>query len=515
MERIRQEIHRLFEGLERGRKFIRHDIWHIGKPGEEAPHGFIIKQVRVMILLVQSLVEDTLLLRAAALTFTAMLAAVPLLALIFLVIQQLNLGRDLPKLMDDFLGQPSGETQQVAQNDANPNDLVRQGIVKWLFQGMEELGENGAPGAPVGDGASTSPEGTPQEPGNTKDGKSNLPSPIELIMTLAEDGADPATIGITGVFFILTTVLGLMRNIESSFNAIWGVRQTRSWYRMFSDYVMVILLLPFLAATVVSVTTVLESRWDIEEGLGNLALASTRYVVIWTVFTVMFWVVPNTRVKFRYAVLGGVVAGTVWLLATAAYVNFMFGMTRFNLLYSGVALFPLFLMWMYVSWIILLFGAELSFAYQNEKTFAMERLSAGASPAYREALGVRAMTEVARRFDLAQSGLISEESAREWGVPTRLLNDTLESLTEAGLVQKCATQPVTYQPGRSIGRISIGDVVRALRESGRDPSDLRADPDLRPILDEVNGVDNSLMNTSLADVVRQDLFANAPRTQEG
>jgi membrane protein len=263
---------------------------------------------------------------------------------------------------------------------------------------------------------------------------------------------------------------------------------------------------------VVGITTSETVRSEL--GVFGFLLPSIRYVVIWAVFTAMYWVIPNTRVKFRYAVLGGVVAGTLWLLTSAAYAKFMFGLPRYSVIYSSVALFPLFLMWVYFSWIILLFGAELSFAYQNEKTFAMERLSAGASQAYREALGIRAMTEVAQRFETAQPGLVSAESAREWGVPTRLLNDTLETLTETGLVQKCATQPITYQPGRSVDKITVGDVVRALRDSGREPSDLRADPDLRPILDEVNGVDNSLMNTSLADVIQQDLLSNATRTQK-
>ena len=512
MERIRQEIRRLFEGLERGRRFGRHDIWHIGRPGEEVPHGFIIKQVRVMILLVRSLVEDTLLLRAAALTFTAMLAAVPFLALMFFVIQALDLDREIPRLMDDFLRDPSVETQEAALDDQEANELLRQGIVKWLFQGMEEVGSAEILGAEDGDGE-TAPAADGQEGlADDADVQEDLESPIEFLMESAQKSANPAAIGITGIFFIVTTVLGLMRNIESSFNAIWGARQTRSWYRMISDYVMVILLLPFLATTVITITT----STAIQERLGAFAivLEGAKYVVIWAVFTAMYWVVPNTRVKFRYAFLGGMVAGTVWLLFTHIYAQGMVGLARYELVYSTVALFPLLLMWMYFSWIILLFGAELSFAYQNEKTFAMEWLSAGASHAYREALGVRAMTEVAQRFDSAQSPLVAEEFAREWGVPTRLLNDTLESLAEAGLVQKCATQPATYQPGRSIDKITVGDVVRALRESGRDPSDLRADPDLRPILDEVNGVDNALMNTSLASVIQQGLFANDPRPQK-
>jgi len=131
---------------------------------------------------------------------------------------------------------------------------------------------------------------------------------------------------------------------------------------------------------------------------------------------------------------------------------------------------------------VLLFGAELTFAYQNEKTFAMERLAAGASYAYKEALGIWTMAALAHRFDAGMPPLTATEAAKEWGVPTRLLNDTFETLEAASLAQQTATDPPAYLPARSPERMTLQDVVNAMREHGRDPSPLREAHELEPIL---------------------------------
>jgi membrane protein len=160
-------------------------------------------------------------------------------------------------------------------------------------------------------------------------------------------------------------------------------------------------------------------------------------------------------------------------------------------------------MWIYFSWIIMLFGAELTYAYQNEKTFAMERWAAGASYAYREALAVRAMMEIARRFDAGEPGMPATQSAEDWHVPTRLLNETLEQLEEAGLVTPCATDPVTYVPARSLEKIGASEIIDAIREAGRDPSDLRAEPDLQPLLSHARADGDKELHEPLTEWLRR------------
>jgi len=448
---------------------VTHDAWHIGAPGEQVPHGIIIKQIRVAILLVQNLARDALTVRAAALTFATILGAIPFLALVFFVFQTFHLDAEVYQYLSDRLESrlshsvPSQEEEgQASQTPAaTPGIDSGKELKDLLFRGVGQLDQ-------------------------TADGKP-LENPVEVIVDWAQRGAKSQAVGVAGIIFVLGAVFGLMNNIESAFNTIWGLKRTRSWYRMFSDYLTLMLVLPFVVALVISVTAILESdRLRAELGFFGPALRGGQYAIIWLAFTAMYFFVPNTRVRFRYALLGGVVAGTLWCLLSWAYVKFQIGMLpKYNLFFSTVAQVPLLLMWVYFGWLILLFGAELTFAYQHEKTFAMERLAQGASYAYREALGLWVMVQLGKRFDEGLPPLSVVALAEQGNVPARLVADTLETLEKAGLATQCDQKSATYQPGKSLGRITVGDVIDCLREAGRDPSDLRAENTLKPLLAEL------------------------------
>lgn len=493
-------VQRAIDALERGRRFVTHDVWYIGLPGEEIPHGFIIKQVRVLILLVRNLLRGAFLMRAAALTFTSLLSVVPCIAILLIIIQKLNLGVYAVEFVTE-LAPRTPETAQSADipalrpagpdtnpsagaTDARQNEEIIRMLLRWIFADV----------SPETAGLSAGPDGTVQDP-------------IETLMGFArgmlapnEKATSSTAIGLG--LFVLFTVFGMMWNIESAFNSIWGVRRTRSWFRIFSDYMFITLLIPFAVAAVLGLMLALQNP-NIRLAPSAWGLRSAQYLSVWTVFSLMYAVVPNTKVKWRYAVLGGIVAGTLWSFGSWAYLHLQIGVTRNSLIYSSFALFPLLMTWIYVSWIIVLFGAELTFAYQNERTFAMERHAEGASHAYREAVGLRAMVEISHRFDEGLPGMSTEEAAREWNVPTRVINETMDQLEQAGLVCRRATEPVTFAPARSLDKITVGDVVNALREAGREPSALREDEALRPLLAEIEGRGSRLMTASLDTFVRR------------
>jgi membrane protein len=468
-------LQQIVDALERGRRFVAHDVWRIGLPGEEIPHGLIIKHIRVAILLVKGLVRDDLMLRASALTFATILAVVPFLAITFFLIQTFNVGESIAEWLAPIVGRPATDTLSP--------DSQKNRFIALLFQGFDQTA--GSTGEP-------------------------LANPVNLIVKYAERSANAGTLTLAGLIFVLTTVFGLMMNIENCFNRIWGVGRRRSWYRIFSDYVMILLLLPFLVAGVLSVTAILEST-TISERLGPFAfgLSGVKYVVSWLVFAALYFLVPNTRVKFRYALPAGVIAGTGWCLVSLAYVRFQFGLPRYNILYSTFAQVPVLLMWLYLSWLILLVGAEITFAYQNEKTFAMERFAERASYAYREAVGLWAMTEICKRFDGGLSGLSVSAAAEAWNIPTRLLNETLRQLEEARLVVQSATNPPTYQPARSIDKITAAEVITCLHEAGQEPSALRQDTVFRRLVDKVRTCPGGPAACTIGDLIRETA-AQAP-----
>ena len=502
MEQLRQLFRKLFNALERGKQFVTHDVWQIGLPGEQPPHGLIIKQVRVAVLLVKGIIDETLLLRASALTFATMLFLVPFLTIMFYCIQTFNLGdqvyRALSDRIDSHLEQvvtlvkgdeaaahepdPSSAPYE-AQDTEEYNTLLRQQIIGMVFPIFTE------------------------KAGLVDDTYGQ--NPVQLMMTLAEQGSrNPQALTITGILFVLSTVFGFMRNVESSFNGIWGVKRARRPLRALSDYLMVTLLLPFAAAAVLGISAALESQY-IAEMLGPFitGLRGGQFLLIWLTFSLLYALVPNTKVELRYALLGGLVAGALWVLTSWGYVKFQMGLARYALFFSGFALFPLFLMWIYAGWLILLFGALLSFACQNEKTFAMERLAEGASYAYREALALRAMVEMAIRFQSGRPGLEVTDAAESWNVPTRLLSNTLDNLVTSRLAVACATDPVTWQPARAPENIHVADVVRAVREDGRDPSLLRRDAQYQPIYQAVEEGASGVLTASIADLMKQQTGA--------
>lgn len=485
-------ITRCRQALERGERFLRHDIWYIGKPGEAIPSGFIIRQVRVAILLVRGILEETLLLRAAALSFTTLLFLVPFLVFMFSFIQTFNLGdhvyRQISSWVDDRIDQvvhvvrasdepapvEEGATAPIAPPTAeDPDQKLADDILRTLLPTFSH--ENGEDG---------------------------LADPVSFLVGLVETKAtDVRTLGLTGLVYVLVTVLGLMRNVEWAFNRIWGVKQTRSLLRSLSDYIMITLLLPVVAAAVLGLAAALSTN----ESLGNLSilLHGSQVLIISFTFAAIYYFVPNTAVRPRCALTGGLFAGILWTLTAWAYVSFNVGLARYTFFFSTFALFPMLLAWIYTSWVILLLGALVTFAYQNEKIFALERLAGRASHAYREAVALRLMVEMARRFKAGTAALTAGEVATAWNVPLRLVHEALDVLVAAKLAAACATEPATYQPARDIATIRVVDVARAQRENGVDPSHLREEEPYRDVYAGLGAAEERAAHATLAELAER------------
>lgn len=534
---MNQRIRNLKDQFRRARHFVMQDIWRIGKPGEEIPSGLLIKQVRVLFLLLTKLLDGHLMLRASALTFATLLSIVPILAVIFYIIQTFNLGEEvyaniqtklenaivasaekMPGLgthkVDDSEEDSPDALEAVGEDDSIPEDSA---VPEEVTPDTEE--------------DTTSVENTEEDanapPKNEENqalqdrfilqfsqgvGQQNddMENPVEwlvdlsnTLVSLADEAAqNKAAFGISTIVLILTTVFGLMKNIEKSFNSVWGVRRTRSWYRMMSDYLVITIALPFVMAGVLGVSAALQSE-RVLVALGPMAMLvqSSQFFLIVLVFTGLYYVVPNTRVRLGYALFGGIMSGTLWILLTWFYIHFQVGLAKYQAVLSVFAQFPMLLMWIYSSWAILLFGSEITYAYQNEKTFAMERFADQASFAYRAALGLRAIIEVGSRFQHNEGPLHIESAALEWNVPSRLLTQILEQLEESGFITECATDPISYQPARPLDRIRAGDILQSLHERGEDPSLLLQDDAYRDIFEEYLNPSNGIHATTIADMI--------------
>ena len=528
---MNKQIRDIKERFQRAKQFVMRDIWRIGKPGEDLPSGILIKQLRVLFLLFTKLLDGHLMLRASALTFATLLSIVPFLAVIFYIIQTFNLGEEVyaniqQKLEDAII--ISAKNVPGLGNDKQEVEEEEPAVLP-----DEALPEEQEPDAPLSD---TPPENVPPEeteatanapPENEKDREliskfilsaskgvaqqeEGMENPVEWLVglsntlaSLADEAAkNKAAFGISTILLIITTVFGLMKNIEKSFNSVWGVRRTRSWYRMMSDYLVITLCIPFVMAGVLGVTAALRSD-RVLEALGPMAIVvqSSQLFIIVMVFTGLYYVVPNTRVRLGYALFGGIISGSLWVLLSWFYINFQVGLVKYQAVLSVFAQFPMLLVWIYSSWAILLFGSEITYAYQNEKTFTMERFADKASFAYRAALGLRAMIDMGHRFQNNLPSLNINTAALEWNVPSRLLIRILEQMEESGFIIQCATEPVTYQPARPLDRITAGELLKSLHEQGEDPSQLLLDDEYQSVFEEYLNPSDGIHATTIADLV--------------
>jgi membrane protein len=180
---------------------------------------------------------------------------------------------------------------------------------------------------------------------------------------------------------------------------------------------------------------------------------------------------PNTKVHFKAGLLGGVVAGTLYQIAQGAYISFQIGTAKYNAIYGSFAALPLFLMWVQISWWIVLFGAELSFANQNVNTYEYEPDSLNVSPGYKKLLTLQIAHLLIKKFENGDKPLADWQISAQLEMPIRLVHSILYDLVESDLVSETRTdqeKELAYQPARDINQLTIQYVLEALEQSGTD-----------------------------------------------
>ena len=369
-----------------------------------------VQQYRLLFYTARGLVEHGTLVRSAALTFYTLMSIVPVAAVIFAVVKGFGLTETL---LDNLYG---------------------------IF---------------------------PQHP-------EVIEYLIDYVVTFAEKALARTQGGVVAVVALVTLFWAVIRafaSIESAFNNIWEVKTARSLTRQYSAYITIVVVVPLLWAA----TRALGLYVDAQLGLGSSAWSfvvskCAVLVMTWLIFAVLYTAIPNTKVRFRSALTAGVVAGTLFMLFQWGYVYLQRWMTSYNAIYGSFAALPLFLIWMQTSWQILLFGGELSFAYQNVARFAVERESLRISYDRRRRAMLAVMVVAARRFCAAQGSTGPEEIRGQLGLPTRLVNDLLYELAKAGMLAPVASEDaeheVRFVPARDLTSLTLCDVIDAVETQG-------------------------------------------------
>ena len=287
------------------------------------------------------------------------------------------------------------------------------------------------------------------------------------------DKMSAGALGSVGVVTLFITVLSLMGTIEQAFNTIWRVRFPRKLARRFSDYLSVLLVGPVLVFAALTITATLQSNSFVRnllalEPFGTVMLMLLRlvpYLILWGAFTLSYLFIPNTRVRLRSALIGGLVAAILWQTIGWGFATFVASSTRYYAIYSSFAILLLFLLWLYVGWLIVLLGAQVSHAHQHIRFYYGERENLARSPAGREKLALQLLLLIGRNSHQGLRPMSITELANRLQLPAALVRDFLDMFQRSRLVLPLADEE-TFVLGRAAETIRIKEILDCVRTAG-------------------------------------------------
>lgn len=387
-------------------------IWRSPK-GLNRWESALYKQLRIIVLAARGFTNDKVQLRASALTFYSLLSLVPVVAIAFAIAKGFGLDQNLKQAIIDNSQFQSEVTDWLLSNASNALDNTRGGYLAGI-----------------------------------------------------------------GILVLFWSVVSLLENIENSFNHIWQVRVGRPWYRKFTDYLTFLLIAPIFIILSSSLTVFITQ--GLNEFMSTAKILSyfkplvtfliqfAPYILFWISMTILFIVMPNTTVKFKPAIISGIIAGTILHLLQWLYFELQFGITKLNAIYGSFAAVPLFIVWMQSSWIIVLIGAELTYANQNINRYEQEFQSVKVSFFQKRALILMILQRITLAFSTGDRPLSAEEISSGLSLPVRLVRDILQDLQNGGLVSVIHAEGVEerFQPALDINKMSISYVLSRMDRKG-------------------------------------------------
>lgn len=398
------------------KKFVTEDVWTNRYEKSALYKLFFIKQLRIILLSYKGFNEDKCMQKASALTYYSLLSIVPIFAMVIGFAK----GFGFEKALED----------QLMNQFADKKELFEQ-LIAFANSMLD----------------------------NTKSG---------LIA------------GIGGALLIWS-VLKVLGSIEIAFNDIWEIKKQRTPVRKLTDYLAITLIVPMLfilsKSTINYITDFVALKAQtvpifIEIG-GVIAffMKLIPYSIIWFVFTFLYMIIPNAKVRFRPAFLGGLVAGILFQLLQWGYVEFQVGVARYNAIYGSFAALPLFLIWMNTSWVIMLLGAEIAYARQNVSKYESESHMVEISKAYRQKVSVYIMYFIVSKFRDGKPAPTVSDISEELGIPSRLVRNICYELVDAHLASEVKTSDendYAFQPSRDIDGLTVSSTLKMLMNAGLD-----------------------------------------------
>ena len=437
------------------RKFTTDEIWRLDLSRISRLRAFFIQQVRVGYLVARAFVQDRLLVRASALVYATLLSIVPLLAVMFSLLKGFGFHNKIEPVLNKALDPLGAQAKEV--------------IIPTIVQFVENVS--------VG------------------------------------------ALGAAGLLLLLISVFSIINNIERAFNDIWKVKNTRSLKRRFSDYLSVLLIGPVFLFAVLGLTASLQSNTFVQSFTQHpwfrfLFNKTAPFVTTWIAFYFLLVFVPNTKVQFVHALKGAVVTGTLWQVANWFFARFI--VTSYQTgakaaLYAGFATLPLFLVWLFISWAIVLLGAEISYANQNVDRFRWSEKGGRFSPRYRQSMLVKFILFTAQKYHLGERPASSVDFANAFSVPESAVNDLVNQLVEQDILLTTEADGIVhYVPAQSVSSVKVIDVLKKLRNYGLSGDESKHHEQVELLVQQIeNDLDLSMANV-LGESTFFDLINRLP-----
>jgi len=384
-------------------------IWDTSTEEIPAKYRPFISTLRIGHLVIRDLLDGQLTLRSMGLVYTTLLAMVPLLAVSFSVLKGFGVHNQLEPIMLNLLAPLGDKGAEITQRIISFVDNIKAGVL-----------------------------------------------------------------GSMGLALLLYTVISLLQKIERAFNYAWRVSATRPLAQRFSDYLSVVLIGPVLIFTAIGMTASVSSAGLIKDAMEIEALGVVLtffgrlipYVLIIIAFTLIYIFVPNTKVKFKSALIGGIVSGILWETSGWVFATFVLTSSKYTAIYSAFATLIIFMIWLYLSWLILLIGSSIAFYHQHPEQRNLQSRILRLSNRMREKVSLLIMSLIGQHYYHNKAAWTLEALSNKINVGIEAIGLLVENLVHSNLLVKTEGEVPAYLPAQAPETIKLYDLIISIRKAG-------------------------------------------------
>ncbi len=450
------------------------------RAGAENEFNRLERFVHFWVLVGKSFERNRCPVRAAALSYTTLLALIPLLAVAISVTSSLLKSEGEQRIYEAIDKLVSNVMPPASLNTNGPAVSLNLGptMSVALTQTNSQTAE--ITNSPAITASEIAQNGTPMAAGNNPRIMTAQKEAARYIHNFVQKTRSGA-LGVTGMVLLVFIAIRMLTSIEATFNDIWGVTRGRNWLWSIVLYWATITLGPMLliAALGLAGGPHLEAAKSLVNHMplvGGLIFDLLPLVVLWLAFSLAYLLVPNTKVNLSAALVGGIVGGLLWHLNNVFGFLYVSRVVTNSKIYGSLGLIPVFMVGLYFSWLILLFGAQVAYAFQNRRTYLQDKLVENVNQRGREFIALRLMTCIGQRFQRNQPSVTLQEISAELDIPGRLAQQVLQTLLTARLVTEVAGAEPAYAPARPLDAINVHDVLLAMRAGGGQDLSVRDGP---------------------------------------